>query len=320
MRCSRLLVALPVLGALVACGPLPRPFKPDQVPGVNDKQAVNPLLNPHVGESIAIVFDGPAPPDAVAQAKALAGTLSARGVPATARNVANPRYRLIGTPERIELPPDEPSDGLPTAVTWRLEDEAGRPRGKPMRQPPAATEAIAATVAAALDAEAVAPAATPAAVPVRRAIALAQVTGAPGDGAMAMARALAAVLPQIGVPYESDPAAATLRVDLRVAVAPRDDKTEQVTLDWTMRDPAGDTVATLAQSNAIPKGRLAGRWGGLAFDIAVAASDGLAAALDRAGKFPPQGGHRLETPPDILSLKPSLRRLSEDAQKLPESR
>ncbi|MGE4220016.1 MAG: hypothetical protein AB7G39_11260 [Alphaproteobacteria bacterium] len=313
MRCSRALAAL-LLAPLVACGPLPRPFKPDQVPGVADKQAVNPLLNPHVGESIAVALDGPAPPDAVARAEALAKSLSARGIPATARSVANPRYRLVGTPELVELPPDEPSDGAPTAIVWQLVDEAGRPRGPATRQPPAATEAVAAGIEAALDSEAAASAATAGPTPVRRAIALAQVSGAPGDGATAMPRALAAILPQIGIPYEADPAAAVLRVELRVAVAPRDDKSEQVKLDWTMRDPAGETVATLAQSNAVPKGRLAGRWGALAYDIAVAASDGLAAALDQAGKAVPQGGHRLETPPDILSLKPSLRRLSEDAQ------
>lgn len=320
MRCSSrvaaILLALAILGA---CGPLPRPFKPDQVPGVTDKQAVNPLLNPHVGESVAVTLDGPAPVEAAARAEALAESLAARGVPATARPLANPRYRLVGRPELVALPPDEPSGDGPPAMDWQLYDEAGAPRGAPLRQERRdGAAALAQRVAAMLEDEA---APGPVAIPptVRRAVALARVAGAPGDGAAAMPRALAAVLPRLGIPYEADPEAASLRVELQVAVRPRDARTEQVELDWMMRDPAGETVATLAQSNAIPKGTLDRSWGSVAYDIAVAASDGLAAALNRPTQPTGARGHRLETPPDILSLRPSLRRVSEEAQKAAEA-
>ena len=70
-------------------------------------------------------------------------------------------------------------------------------------------------------------------------------------------------------------------VDGKIEVSPASKDTEQVKLVWTIRDSAQKEVAIFRQQNKIPKGRLSGRWGTIAFDIVLAMRGQILEAMRR---------------------------------------
>jgi hypothetical protein len=109
------------------------------------------------------------------------------------------------------------------------------------------------------------------------------IKGAPGDGNLALARALQAVLPLKGVRVEAAKNNAQWRVEGLVKVAKRSATEDVVTLAWRVIDAKGKEVGTIRQENAVAHGRLAKTWGEIAGFAAEAAAEGIAQLLQQVG-------------------------------------
>ena len=108
------------------------------------------------------------------------------------------------------------------------------------------------------------------------------VSGAPGDGNTALAVALAEILRRSPFRPTDKPAEADLQLSATVSLSALEDGAEQLTITWTVTDPSGAQIANLTQANAIPAGLLEGRWGELAYDIALGAAEGLTQVISSA--------------------------------------
>jgi hypothetical protein len=270
-----------VLVLAAACGPLPKPFKP----GMKDRD--NPLLkldNPS-GLVVAPVEDAP-PQLAGPLAEKMADGLRRREIAATTDGALNRAYLMEG---RMRF---ENFDGVlvDLVIAWRLTDREDKSLGAlesrsrvvlrdwmaeidPVMQ--GIVEATAPKVVYLLRGDA------PRAVRSGRAgILIAGVEGAPGDGNTALPRAFRAVLERAGIALADDPETALARLEGKVSVVPAG-KRDRVAITWTLRDGDGKEIGVMHQENEVPGGRLDTLWGGLAYDIATAMADGVAAAMRR---------------------------------------
>lgn len=104
---------------------------------------------------------------------------------------------------------------------------------------------------------------------------------APGDGARALTRALAAELEARAqtAPW-LDPA--SLRIEGSIATASRNDGRIDVTIDWVVKDRDGRALGEIRQKNALAPARIAGEWGEAAETAAQAAADGIIAVIEPA--------------------------------------
>lgn len=102
------------------------------------------------------------------------------------------------------------------------------------------------------------------------------VTGAPGDGNIALTQAMRKALLSNGVTVENNPAIAAYRIEGVVTPvgAPQDNK-QAVQLVWTIKDANGNNQGGLQQDNNIDLATLNGKWGLMAEDAASAAAQGL---------------------------------------------
>lgn len=100
------------------------------------------------------------------------------------------------------------------------------------------------------------------------------VTGAPGDGSLALTSAIQRELTRSGVQL-SGASAATYRVEGVVAVGQAKDGKQQVSIDWNVKDPTGKKLGTVSQKNEVPQGSLDGAWGKTADAAAAAAAQGI---------------------------------------------
>jgi hypothetical protein len=98
-----------------------------------------------------------------------------------------------------------------------------------------------------------------------------KVTGAPGDGNIALSGAMKRELAGKGVEI-TEATAGTYRVLAEVQLKAKPDGNEAVSIDWIVNDPKGTRIATVTQNNDIPKGHLSGTWGQNADDAARGAS------------------------------------------------
>lgn len=111
------------------------------------------------------------------------------------------------------------------------------------------------------------------------------VSGAPGDGNAALAKALAAALKVRGVriarPDEpSDGERPTVAGTVRVVMAAAgQDRVEMV---WRLIDPQGGEIGTVDQANMVRAGSLDGTWGAIAEAAADGAATGIAQLLKQA--------------------------------------
>jgi hypothetical protein len=101
------------------------------------------------------------------------------------------------------------------------------------------------------------------------------VTGAPGDGSVALTGALQRELTKNGVPLTEQAGAQTYRVEGKVAVGDGANGKQPIQIDWTVKDPAGKKLGTVSQKNEIPQGSLDGAWGKTADAAAAAAATGI---------------------------------------------
>lgn len=110
---------------------------------------------------------------------------------------------------------------------------------------------------------------------VRVPVFLGTVTGAPGDGARTLPRALASVIESREMVVVPDRAAAVAVIEGTMTVKPVQPGIEAVEMRWRVTRPNGEEVGVVTQANEIPAGTLKGAWGEIAAAIATAAGEGI---------------------------------------------
>jgi hypothetical protein len=130
------------------------------------------------------------------------------------------------------------------------------------------------------------------------AIRIGAVTGAPGDGGVALPVALHTMLEQDGVRIAQDgtPADFTLLAD--IAHEPAPGGMESFAITWRVLNRSGQPAGEIRQANKIRAGSLDGAWGATAYDIALGAQGGLYQLLGEIemretgaeGTAPPEAG------------------------------
>ena len=263
--------------ALAACGDLPHPFQPVDKStkawsGPGDV-AWGSILVPPIGglpanQSAALV-------DEVVKA------LNLRDVPASTHasgrgsivlagrvsvSAGKLRWSLIAPDGETALRFEEPSPDVPTG------DAA----------PPdlaAVAERAAARVASALKPPEAEKPDRPARLPVE----IETVRGAPGDGGLALARAMRHSLARIGVTVADAPEDVSLTIQGWVRVARDDTATDSatITIAWDVLHADGSRLGTVTQSNRVGEDQLAGNWGVLPRLVARAGAPGIAQLLDQ---------------------------------------
>ena len=110
---------------------------------------------------------------------------------------------------------------------------------------------------------------------------VASVTGASGDGNESLKRALQAVLRRAGLPVAADPRDATVFIDGVVDLQKLDDSEKALDITWSFRDSSGRHLGVMTQQNRVRNNQVGSRWGSLAYDITLAAIDGVVRVLRR---------------------------------------
>jgi hypothetical protein len=121
---------------------------------------------------------------------------------------------------------------------------------------------------------------TEAAVPVQQKLYFSGVTGAPGDGNEALARAMADVLKKSGTPLAETEEDANCILSANVTTEPQAVGTSLVGITWRLTDRAGVELGKIDQKNPVRSTLIATRWGNLANMVAEAAADGILDAWD----------------------------------------
>jgi len=68
----------------------------------------------------------------------------------------------------------------------------------------------------------------------------------------------------------------------KVALAPIDDRSGQLSVIWVLKDPAGKEVGKVEQANPVPLAAARGSWAGFGDIVAAAAVEGILELLDKA--------------------------------------
>ena len=285
---GRLAVLTLVLLA-AACQPLPHPFADDRPPAAL-------LKVPDVaGVSVAPIAGAPGPL-AKKLGAAVATALLKRDIPASDRTASLGSYQLYG--QIGESHRDD--SGMTVTAAWRLDNAKGKTVGERKVEVTAPVEEWGSDSAAPIERlagliadgirpliEDEAPTAPPAIstapsnVPGRMSVAIGTISGAPGDGAKSLAAAVAAVLTRQDLTVVADGQKADLTVDCGVSVSPSLPGKQHVKIVWRVRRADGSQIGDVAQENDVPRGELDGRWGDLAYNVAIAAGDGLMQLIAR---------------------------------------
>ncbi|WP_119389493.1 hypothetical protein [Taklimakanibacter lacteus] len=101
------------------------------------------------------------------------------------------------------------------------------------------------------------------------------VSGAPGSGNDDLTKAMRQTLKDAGWPVLMKPRDDALTISGRVKLGPKQGKSQNVALDWTIKTPDGRTLGTVKQANKVPPGSLEGGWGENALFAAQAAVTGI---------------------------------------------
>jgi hypothetical protein len=272
---------------LAGCISLPMPFEPGSTPSPAPASLTRPppariVIPPPASAGLSGDRAGRFAAD-------LASALRELEVPATAAGIRNPQYQLLVN--------GEAEAGL-VRLTYSLAGPDGKQiaaTGGPRPVPAGAWAAAAPETLRAVAADA-APAIARmlGAVEARTRDAAAgeivqrlptatlpAITGAPGDGARSLDRALRAALEREGVVVAPDGAQAEFRVAGAVATAPVGRAQERIEITWTVSRADGLELGRVAQLNEIPRGSLNGLWGDVAVIVADQAAQGVAEVIRR---------------------------------------
>jgi hypothetical protein len=285
------MLALLLIG-LAGCQPLPQPFADDRPP------PGAPILTPKDGAGIVVQpITGVAEPLSAEIAAAMADALQSNDVPASTQVRNRASYILLGTAHEQVLPHGRAE----IALHWELHGPDGASVGTheqkletslaPWRAGDpgllaSLAKSAAPSVAGLLEEEGATDAGSG-----EPNVLVRTVSGAPGDGPRALARAMAASLRQANVAVtEKEPAAETAAklfvVSGAVTMAAIGDGKEKVTVSWVLFDPSGTQIGQVSQENAVAAGSLNGRWGDTAYFVANAAAGGIVALLEHLKTMP----------------------------------
>jgi hypothetical protein len=303
-RWSTALIGL-ALAALAACQPLPHPFADDkppaallQVPGSIDISVGN--------------FDGEPRATAIKLSAVTADQLLKHDIAASATAASHSGYMLDG---RIEQGPPQAGKATIT-VFWRLRDAAGKIITEHRSQlsgsmrdwqqgADAQVEQLAATgvdVLASLFTEGTPKQQQQQQTGGRVRVAIRKIAGAPGDGNDSLAASIAAVLKHADVELvDAAKGKPDLDVDANVSIDTKGDK-QHVKIVWRVARASGVEIGTVGQENDLPRGRLDGPWGDIAYSVAIAAAGGIMQLVDRGA--PPVKLGAAAPPPAPVSPTP----------------
>jgi hypothetical protein len=291
---GRLAVLALLLGALAACGPVPRPFEAEH-------KADNDLL--HLADSSGVVVVpvvGKSPLDPAALAGAMAANLRRLNVPA-ATTSENMDSRLLQGRATLRRGPG----GLDELIlVWELWDLDGRQLGSHTQRRLAAPaswrtnaqsliDGLAAQAAPAIAAMVQGPAVEQAAVPglPHARLVVLPLEGGPGDSPASLPPALRAELAAAGLPVlpagVQDIRDDDLLIRGKIDLSPATEGQQDVVITWVVlaaRDRA--ELGQVAQRNHIPAGSLDGPWGAIAGEIARGAAEGVVDLLKRRAVQP----------------------------------
>lgn len=309
--------ALLLAALLAGCQPLPHPFAEDRPPAA--LIAVPDNLNITVG---AITGEPRATADKLP--RAVARELLKHNIPASDETTSKSSYKLDG---RIEERPDQRGKSQVT-VFWRLRDPRGnivRERSDRLTAPAADWRAgsdgpVTQLAAAGADALAALMAPEQTAKPLQETpgggrvrVAIRKVEGAPGDGNHALAASLTAVLRHQDIELvDVEKGKPDLAVDCAVKIAPAQNNQQHVAITWRVARVAGGEIGQVAQENDVPRGRLDGAWGDVAYSVAMAAEGGIMQLVDRGTPAPKLGAEAtaaiapraVPPPPDASAIPP----------------
>ena len=144
---------------------------------------------------------------------------------------------------------------------------------------PAAMQAAAAAGAAIPGAKPTTPAAPP---PPQVRVMVAPITGAPSDGNQQLFSGMRRALGSNKIVLMDKPGGDTFTVTGAVSLAPIDERTVQLTIKWTLKDPSGKDIGNIEQANPVPAAATRGSWVGFGDIVASAAVEGVLELLDKA--------------------------------------
>src|SRR5581483_11732124 len=106
-------------------------------------------------------------------------------------------------------------------------------------------------------------------------VAVPVVTGAPGDGNLALTRHMRTQLPKLGDIVQEAPQGADFIVAGQVRTAPAEGRNMRVEVQWLISDAAGHDLGRVVQINEVPSGSLTPFWGDVALVVAHEAAGGV---------------------------------------------
>jgi hypothetical protein len=276
----RLRASLPCLAllALGACTTVPHPFEDDK-------------LSPHAPllaapDTLGVVVEpvqGVPDSAAAALAEAMADALQQAELPASTAAGNARSFHLVGTATRAA---DAGWD-----IAWTLRNAAGAEITRQTQHLPAGAGFDATALAGPM--RGVAPGladrlqdwAPEERKPTRRLL-VRDITGAPGDGAKALKRALVFLLKRAGAALTEDGAGSdTVAVAGTVEAGPGPADQDHIKILWHVLTPAGGEAGVITQENDVPRAVAEGQWG----DIAMAVADAAAPDILRVVESVPEG-------------------------------
>ena len=271
-------VAVGALLLLAGCGDLPQPFLGR--PGATAMRLAHP---PPSRLAIPLPSDSLLTDNAAqAWAKALADALQAQDLPAQAAPAAGGDWRLVLSAEMTNgqvVPtytvanPQGVSQGASQGPPVSAEEWAA---GQPATLQRAATVEAPKVIALLNGIEARRQMSDPHSLLNRPPVVYFKgVTGAPGDGNTALARLMAARLPNLGDVVQDTAKGADFTVVGQVKTAPGANKTERIELQWIVTDDQGRERGRVVQLNEVPPGSLDNYWGEVAIVVANEAAGGV---------------------------------------------
>jgi hypothetical protein len=108
-----------------------------------------------------------------------------------------------------------------------------------------------------------------------------EVSGAPGDGNVALTRLIRSNMAQLGPLVQVTPEGADFTVAGTVVISPLPKGQQQVEIAWTVTRPSGVVVGKVSQLNSVPAGSLSLTWGEVATVVAQQAAGGINAVVER---------------------------------------
>ncbi|MDA1091025.1 MAG: hypothetical protein O3A85_12030 [Proteobacteria bacterium] len=294
------MVALTVL-SVVACGPLPRPFKtPAEAPP-------NPLVMEAAALGVWVQpLDGTTLPMSKLLGESVVDGFKRLGIRATTNEAANSRYRLKGA---AKLNRDDPSLPYVMVIEWTLSDYDGDVIGIVNEGVPGSREewdngspmvlnAVGGTapglVAAMIgeDEKTLEPAG-----PLLAGLWIAPIEDAPGDGNISLTRAIIIAIKGAGVKLAQERDHAEFVLQGRVSLDAPIDGLERVEIVWTVLTSDGREIGRARQENLVEEGTFSGAWGEVASIVAAAALEGIQGVIQVAGS----SRHRLGASPRVLN-------------------